>query len=417
MVSRGDPGLSSDGSASEPLLTLCLPTYNRARYLPKYLEHHLNAFEAAGLDYELVVSDNASTDETPEILRRYAERYPRLRVSRQPHNVGMYANMLSTYYAAKGKFLVSIADDDLAIVDPLLNYVRRLAEDPDLVMIQAPWLMVDEKRGGTVIGQFYKLDSEQRFAREEYASCLAFLIERHVFPECWILRRSALPRVVGSNYRFTYFFFAMLANALQEGDVLFSPTPHIRAIAVSEHGHVGDAEAMESWDRYRGGLELIASYARQFRPGSLREPSIINNAVTGFVNIRMGVAARLHAQAGNWLDAYQLLRRLDCYEARPAIGFPYGEVSRLAALEAAIAECAQLGALHVVFEDGVSDDDLRRLRPPTGVTAARESQVSPDDPRRAYCGFETETPPASLRPTDFIYALDGVRKRFPALQG
>ena len=65
-----------------PLLSLCLATYNRARYLDRYLTHHLDAFEAAGVDYELVVSDNASTDETPQILAAYAARYPRMRVSR-----------------------------------------------------------------------------------------------------------------------------------------------------------------------------------------------------------------------------------------------------------------------------------------------------------------------------------------------
>ena len=59
-----------------PTLSLCLATYNRARYLDRYLTHHLGALDASGLDYELVVSDNCSTDETPEILARYAAQIP-----------------------------------------------------------------------------------------------------------------------------------------------------------------------------------------------------------------------------------------------------------------------------------------------------------------------------------------------------
>ena len=47
---------------TSPTLSLCLATYNRARYLDRYLTHHLSAFEAAGIDYELVVSDNCSTE-------------------------------------------------------------------------------------------------------------------------------------------------------------------------------------------------------------------------------------------------------------------------------------------------------------------------------------------------------------------
>ena len=69
------------GSPTTPLLSLCLATYNRARYLDRYLTHHLGGLDAAGIDYELVVSDNCSTDETPQILARYAAEHPRMRVS------------------------------------------------------------------------------------------------------------------------------------------------------------------------------------------------------------------------------------------------------------------------------------------------------------------------------------------------
>jgi glycosyltransferase involved in cell wall biosynthesis len=63
------------GSPTTPLLSLCLATYNRARYLDRYLTHHLTSLDAAGVDYELVVSDNCSTDETPDILARTAPAY------------------------------------------------------------------------------------------------------------------------------------------------------------------------------------------------------------------------------------------------------------------------------------------------------------------------------------------------------
>src|SRR3954470_1391496 len=98
-----------------PLLSLCLATYNRARYLDRYLTHHMEAFEAAGVDYELVVSDNGSDDEAPGILARYAKQYPRMRVTRQPRNLGAYPNILTTLRQAEGEVVVSIADDDLAV--------------------------------------------------------------------------------------------------------------------------------------------------------------------------------------------------------------------------------------------------------------------------------------------------------------
>src|SRR5215218_9363411 len=95
--------------SARPLVSLCLATYNRARYLDRYLTHHLEAFEAAAIDYELVVSDNCSTDETPDILARYAAAHPRMRVVRQPRNLGAYPNILTTLREARGEVVVSIS--------------------------------------------------------------------------------------------------------------------------------------------------------------------------------------------------------------------------------------------------------------------------------------------------------------------
>src|SRR3954454_22843834 len=142
------------GPPTTPLLSLCLATYNRARYLDRYLSHHLGALDAAGIDYELVVSDNGSTDETPDILARWAAERPRMRVSRQPRNVGAYPNILTTLHRARGEVVVSIADDDLAIPDQLIAYARRMAEDPALVMVQAPWLLMDETKDNAITGKF-----------------------------------------------------------------------------------------------------------------------------------------------------------------------------------------------------------------------------------------------------------------------
>ena len=194
------------GSPTMPLLSLCLATYNRARYLDRYLTHHLGALDAAGVDYELVVSDNCSADETPEILARYASRRPRMRVTRQPRNVGVYPNILTTLHQARGEVVVSIADDDMAIPDQLLAYVQRMIDEPSLVMIQAPWLLTDETKDNAVIGKFYDFEGEWRFETGQYGNCLAFVIQNHVFPECWVMRRSAMgPRsAVAAFWRWRY---------------------------------------------------------------------------------------------------------------------------------------------------------------------------------------------------------------------
>jgi len=400
---------------TKPRLSLCLATYNRARYLDRYLTHHLGALDAAGIDYELVVSDNCSTDETPDILARYAALHPQMRVSRQARNVGAYPNILTTLRQARGEVVVCIADDDLMIAEPLLAYVQRLIDDPALVMIQAPWFLVDETRDGAITGKFYDFEGEQRFERGQFASCLGFVIQKHVFPECWLIRGSALASIFGPPPRFAYSFFAMLANALVQGDVLFCPEPHLLATAIAAGGnaHVGNTEAMESWDVYRGGLELLASYARQFNPGVLPDAGSIGDAIQGFVFERMVVAAKLQAHAHNWSNAYQILRRLHAYGLSPDIGIDPGDVSRLAAIETSLAELAQRGVSEIVVSGNLPDEILKGFNPIEGVRIIRSGQIGPDEAPRGYCLLE-EPAPASMRPQDVSCDVAEAIARFPA---
>jgi hypothetical protein len=408
---------ASESPAAEPatpLLSLCLATYNRARYLDRYLTHHLTALEAAGIDYELVVSDNCSTDETPQILARYAARHPRMRVMRQPRNMGAHANILASLHLARGEVAVSIADDDLAVPHQLLAYVQRMAADPALVMIQAPWLLMDETKDGSITGQFYTLPGETRLGRGAYGDCLAFLIQHHVFPECALIRRSALPSIAGPASKFVYGYFAMLAHALGKGDVLFAPEPHVTVTAVSagDNGHQGNTEAMESWDGYRGGLEMLASYARQANPAGWADAAAVGQVIQNFVCERMGVAARLQAHARNWSNAYLILRRLHAYDQTPAIDYAYDDVAVLAAVESAFLECVQRGAEAIVLGDSIADHVLQNLRPVEGARLIRVDAVAPEDGRRAYCSIGGEPDP-SMREGDFCFDIVMAIDRFP----
>jgi hypothetical protein len=391
--------------AARPLLTLCLATYKRARYLDRYLTHHLTAFETAGLDYELIVSDDCSPDETPDILARYAARHPRMRVIRQPQNVGSFANMLITQRAARGEVVVSVADDDLMVPHQLLAYVRRMDEQRELVMVQAPWFLMDENQDNAIIGKFYDIEAERVIAEGDYAGCLGFVLKHHIFPECWLIRRSAIPSVIGPAPRYAYHFFNVLTRALGLGPVLFSPDPHIMATAMTKGAthQEGNAEVMEGWDRYRGGIEYLASHARQFQPGALADPAVLAQATQEFTLQRMVVAARFNAFARKWGDAYHLQRRLHAYGVLAPLPVAGQDLARLAALEAAFAECVHLGARRIIVPEPVSPELIARLEPPAGVTIVQGGGPA-DDGITAWCHLGGAAP-AGLGPRDFAFDL------------
>jgi glycosyltransferase involved in cell wall biosynthesis len=70
-------------------LSIGLPVYNGEKYLAESVDSLLGqTFE----DFELIISDNASTDSTAGICRRYAKQDSRIRYIRQPRNIGLAAN-------------------------------------------------------------------------------------------------------------------------------------------------------------------------------------------------------------------------------------------------------------------------------------------------------------------------------------
>ncbi len=401
---------------AKPLLSLTLATYNRARYLERYLTHHITAFESAGLDYELIVSDNCSTDETPQILERHAQRHRRMRVTRQDSNIGAYNNIGFVLNEARGEIVVNIADDDVMVSHQLLNYVRRMDENRNLVMVQSPWFLVDETQGDAITGKFYDFDGERTFGRYDYAQCLEFIINHHVFPECWLLRTSAVQSVIGERHSFAYTFFNMLTRALGLGDVLFAPDPHIAATAIAkgDNAHVGNGELMEGWDMYRGGLEMLASHARQYQPGSMNNPALLAHAIQSFTLQRMSVAARFHALAGKWSNTYHLQRRIHAYGGECKLHIDHDNISRLASLETAISECLNLGAEEIVMDERVSQDLIDFLKLPAGTRVVRRADAAGDGRRTAFATVG-EADGIQLGPKDFSYDLLAAMHRFPAL--
>lgn len=93
-----------------PLLTIGMPVYNAARFLAKTLDSILNQ---TFTDFELLLSDNASTDHTEEICRAYAARDSRIRYSRNAKNMGAGWNFHHVYTLATGKYYKQAAHDDL----------------------------------------------------------------------------------------------------------------------------------------------------------------------------------------------------------------------------------------------------------------------------------------------------------------
>ncbi len=121
-----------------PLLTLAVPTYNRSQYLATFLA--AIAPQLAGeTRVELLISDNASPDDTADIVRGYQAKGLPIRYIHNEINVGADRNILQCFEQASGKYVWICGDDDAVEPSGLGRILAHLGSHPeyDLVSLQA----------------------------------------------------------------------------------------------------------------------------------------------------------------------------------------------------------------------------------------------------------------------------------------
>jgi glycosyltransferase involved in cell wall biosynthesis len=149
--------------ASTPTVSVGLFVYNGERFIEETLRSILNQ---TFTDFELIISDNASTDRTGEIVRAYAERDDRIRYYRSEKNMGPGWNVRRVYELATGKYFKQAAADDLLEPDFLRRCVEILESDPGCVLAHARTKEVNEN--GTLIKNYVtpmKTDYDDPVAR------------------------------------------------------------------------------------------------------------------------------------------------------------------------------------------------------------------------------------------------------------
>lgn len=116
----------------QPFVSVGLPVYNGERYLASVIESHLVQTHT---NFELIVSDNASTDATPAICDDYARRDARIRYVRSDRNLGLTWNHANVLEHATGPYFRWAASDDLITPGLIAEAVTLLEADPRAVLV------------------------------------------------------------------------------------------------------------------------------------------------------------------------------------------------------------------------------------------------------------------------------------------
>ena len=112
-------------------VSLGLPVYNGERFVKHAIQ---SVLDQTFTDFELIISDNASTDSTPDICEEFARKDPRVRYIRQEINIGAKANFNRVFEYSRGEYFKWVAADDVCGPRYLELTVAQLDADPTAVL-------------------------------------------------------------------------------------------------------------------------------------------------------------------------------------------------------------------------------------------------------------------------------------------
>ena len=123
--------------ADSKLLSICIPTYNGAKYIQNNIDIILKQIKEYNLlGVEIVVSDNCSTDKTPQIVTDYVQKFPNIiRYSRNDKNLGYGGNAMKLCDIANGRFIHLLGDDDFYSPNGLKRLYDVLVNNNDISVL------------------------------------------------------------------------------------------------------------------------------------------------------------------------------------------------------------------------------------------------------------------------------------------
>jgi glycosyltransferase involved in cell wall biosynthesis len=128
-------------SGAKPMISIGVPVYNGENYLAATLDSILaQSFS----DFELIISDNASSDGTEDLCRNYQARDTRIRYSRNSRNLGAAKNHNRVFELSSGKYFKWASHDDMLAPNFLSQCVSVLEQDPSVVLCHSKMTSIDD---------------------------------------------------------------------------------------------------------------------------------------------------------------------------------------------------------------------------------------------------------------------------------
>ena len=172
--------------SDNPVLSVCIATYNYGRFLRQCIDSIL---EQSFTNFELIICDNASSDDTREIVHSYSDE--RIRYHRHEANIGPQGNFNHAIKLARGRYIRLMCADDVLLADVLQDQVSILENHPEVGIVSCDFTITDESLKAE--GDWQQLHGVVN-GRDICRRCTAELKNLVGGPSNFTFRASALPQ-------------------------------------------------------------------------------------------------------------------------------------------------------------------------------------------------------------------------------
>ncbi len=131
--------LDNNEKTANPEITVVMPVYNAERYIDKAIK---SVLAQTYQDFEFIIIDDASTDNTSEILKRFDD--PRIRTIKNPNNLGLTKSLNKAIREAKGTYIARMDADDISIPHRLETQLNFLKKNTDHALVGSSYYQIDD---------------------------------------------------------------------------------------------------------------------------------------------------------------------------------------------------------------------------------------------------------------------------------
>lgn len=193
---------------NKPLVSICIPTYNRLEFLKKSLQSALNqTYE----NIEIVISDNSDNEETKNYIECIDNK--KIRYVKNIKNIGPFLNSNQAVFLSKGKYVKYLLDDDLLESTCVEKMVEVFERHPEVGVVMAPLKIIDTE-GNKITPHFYfvrQMHSLYRYKNKNMLIPKAQIMEdflTKVYPCCvptgYMFRKSLYDKLGKPDEQFGY---------------------------------------------------------------------------------------------------------------------------------------------------------------------------------------------------------------------